>query len=65
MDNFNDITTKKELSYWLKWFLAMKGADFSDMDMSGFTIVQRIAYNYIEQAKTDTKIAEKVINLIQ
>jgi len=43
----------------------MKGADFSDMDMSGFTIVQRIAYNYIEQAKTDTKIAEKVINLIQ
>lgn len=55
MDNFNDITTKKELSYWLKWFSSMKGADFSDMDMSGFTIVQRIAYNYIEQAKTDTK----------
>lgn len=42
MDNINDITTKKELAYWM-----------------------RMAYNYIEQSKTDTKIAEKVISLIQ
>jgi len=29
---------KKELSYWLKRFSLMKEADFSDIDMSSFTI---------------------------
>lgn len=65
MDNINDITTKKELAYWMKQFSSMKEADFNDLDMSDFTMVQRMAYNYVEQAKTDTKIAEKVISLIQ
>ena len=65
MDNINDSTTKKELAYWMKRFSSMKELDFSNLDMNDFTIVQRIAYNYIEQAKTDTKIAEKVISLIQ
>ena len=65
MDNINDTTTKKELAYWMKQFSSMKEADFNDLDMSDFTMVQRMAYNYIEQSKTDTKIAEKVINLIQ
>ncbi|MCR4752862.1 MAG: hypothetical protein K5837_00370 [Candidatus Saccharibacteria bacterium] len=65
MDNINDSTTKKELAYWMKQFSSIKEADFNDLDMSDFTIVQRIAHNYVEQAKTDTKIAEKVISLIQ
>ena len=65
MDNINEKKKKKELAYWMKQFSSMKEADFNDLDMSDFTMVQRMAYNYIEQSKTDTKIAEKVINLIQ
>lgn len=43
----------------------MKEADFSDMDMSSFTISTQLHQVNKTDTKTDTKIAEKVINLIQ
>lgn len=65
MDNIIDKNTKSEVAYWMKQFSFMKETDFDLLDTSEFTVIQRMAYNYVEQSKTDTKIADKVMNLIQ
>lgn len=65
MDNIIDKNTKSEVAYWMKQFSFMKETDFDLLDTSEFTVIQRMAYNYVEQSKTYTKIADKVMNLIQ
>ncbi len=65
MDNLIDKNTKSEIAYWMKHFSFMKEADFDLLDTSEFTVIQRMAYNYVKQSKTDTKVADKVMKLIQ
>lgn len=66
MNDFsNDKQMKSEMAYWTKCFALMKEADFDNLDTSNFTVIQRIAFNYVEQSKTDTKTAEKIIKLVQ
>lgn len=65
MNNLTDKNTKIEMAYWMKHFSFMKEVDFNLLDTSEFTVIQRVAYNYVEQSKTDIKIADKVMKLIQ
>ena len=65
MENINDNNTKSDFAYWLKQFSSMKEKEFDEMNLSDLTILQRIAYNYVNNSKTDAKIAEKVLSLIQ
>ena len=65
MEDIYSSDTKKELAYWLKQFLSMKESDFDSVEDNGFTMIQRVAYNYVKKSKEDTKIAEKVVGLVQ
>ena len=65
MDNLIDKNTKSEMAYLMKHFSFMEEADFDLLDTGEFTVIQRMSYNYVEQSKTDTKVAVKVMKLIQ
>ena len=47
------VKMKKEVAYWVKQFSLMKESDFDNYNDSGFSIIQRIAYNYVKQSKKD------------
>ena len=49
------------MAYWTKHFSFMEEADFDLLDTGEFTVIQRMSYNYVEQSKTDTKVADKVM----
>lgn len=52
------------MAYWMKHFSFAEEADFDLLDTGEFTVIQRMSYNYVEQSKTDTKVADKVMKLI-
>ena len=65
MDNSNDNKKmKSEIARWIKQFAFMKDEDFNNLDTSTFTVIQKVAYNYVEKSKTETKIAEKIIDIV-
>jgi hypothetical protein len=64
MNNLIDKNTKSEMAYWMKHFSFVEEADFDLLDTGEFTVIQRMSYNYVEQSKTDTKVADKVMKLI-
>lgn len=55
MDNLTDKNTKSEIAYWMKHFSFMKEVDFDLLDTSEFTVIQRMAYNYVEQSKPTSR----------
>ena len=55
---------KQELGYWLIEFTKMSLDEFLSIDQSSFTVIQRIAYNYAEEAQTSSKIADKIVKVI-
>lgn len=64
MKDMNTFSAKSDLAYWLKYFAIMKEPELEKYDLDSFTMIQKMAYNFVMKSKTDTKVAEKVIDLI-
>lgn len=60
----DNIRMKREMTRWIKQFAFMKDTDFDDLDMTNFIVIQKIAYNYVEKSKLETKTAEKIIEIV-
>ena len=49
----------------LKEYSKMSANDFEKIDKDGLTMEELMAYNYVSESRTNTKTADKVIQLIK
>ncbi len=65
--NSDDNKTRfdKRIAEYLKEYVAMSAVEFEEVQQSDLTVEQSIAYNYVAESRTNTKVADRVMALIK
>lgn len=55
----------KRMAEYLKEYVKMTAVEFESIRQSDLTVEQSIAYNYVAESRTNTKVADRVMALIK
>ena len=55
----------KRMAEYLKEYVKMTAVEFESIQQSDLTVEQSIAYNYVAESRTNTKVADRVMALIK
>ena len=55
----------KRMAEYLKEYVKMTAVEFENIQQSDLTVEQSIAYNYVAESRTNTKVADRVMALIK
>lgn len=61
----NNTRFDKRIAEYLKEYVQMPATEFDDIKQSDLTMEQAIAYNYVAESRTNTKVADRVMALIK
>ena len=65
MSKINDSSYDKRIAEYLKEYVKMPAEEFDSIRQDNLTIERAIAYNYVSESRTNTKVADRVMALIK
>lgn len=64
-DAGNNTRFDRRIAEYLKEYVQMPATEFDGIKQSDLTMEQAIAYNYVAESRTNTKVADRVMALIK
>lgn len=61
----NNTRFDERITEYLKEYVQMPATEFDSIKQSDLTMEQAIAYNYVAESRTNTKVADRVMALIK
>lgn len=61
----NNARFDRRIAEYLKEYVQMPATEFDGIKQSDLTMEQAIAYNYVAESRTNTKVADRVMSLIK